>query len=544
MSPAKPPAIDDHGLRRFRDIIARRLGIACDDARHDQLNHILAERLRATDCAKAGDYLDHLDSVRPAQSELRTLAERLTVTETYFFRHLDQIQAFTEVALTERACDPAGPRRLQILSAGCSSGEEPYSLAMAAQTHTPGDAGWDVAITGVDISDRQIALARRGVYSEWALRAIPDAMRTRHFRPEGRHVRLDDRIRAAVTFENRNLMDADPDFWAVGRFDVIFCRNVLMYFTAPAMQQVVARLARSLAPGGFLFLGSAETLRGISHEFHLCHTHDAFYYRHRPTAPNLAVTGSTGEAAAFAPPHPATVSPSYPASPGGTPDTPALSVDPSWPKEIARASDRIAILLGRSAMPEPAGPGGPGDESPAAPLQPPVAGPAQSLPAIRILLHRERYRDAMQALSLLPGADGDPDAQLLLAVALTQQGAIVPAEQVCRHLLSLDDLNAGAHYLMALCADHGGDRTAAWKHDQTAAHLDPGFAMPHVHMGRLARADGRRDAAQRAFRHAHDLLEREETSRILLFGGGFNREALLRLCRAELATAEGRQHDR
>lgn len=508
-------AIDGKALRRFRDIIARRLGMACDDAPQDHLTRTLGERLRAAGGIDADRYLDHLDDAPPHQPELRSLAEGLTVTETYFFRHLDQITAFGEVALPERARARAGLRRLRILSAGCSSGEEPYTLAMEVAARLPPAAGWDIAITGVDISDPQIARARRGVYSEWALRATPDEVRAHHFHGEGRDFRLDDRIRAAVAFENRNLMDPDPEFWADGRFDIIFCRNVLMYFTAPAMHAVVGRLARALAPGGFLFLGSAETLRGVGDDFQLCHSHDTFYYRRHPV--------DQPAAAAVPPPPRRSRSEEAPA-----PDA------PSWHGEIAKASDRIAALLdGLTAAKA--------TEEPGPALDAPVADAAPGLQAIRTLLHRERYQDAMRALSRLPAAAAnDPDTQLLLAVVLTQQSDITVAERVCRHLLSLDDRNAGAHYLMALCADQGGDHAAAWEHDRAAASLDPGFAMPHVHMGRLAKADRRFDAAERAFRHAHALLEREEVSRILLFGGGFNREALLRLCRAELLVAGGR----
>jgi chemotaxis protein methyltransferase CheR len=128
---------------------------------------------------------------------------------------------------------------------------------------------------------------------------------------------------------------------------------------------------------------------------------------------------------------------------------------------------------------------------------------------------------------------------LLRAVLLTHGGRLALAEETCRRLLALDELNAGAHYLLALCREGAGDRRAAAEHDQVAAYLDPAFAMPRLHLALLARRHGDRETARRELAQAALLLEREDASRLLLFGGGFGREALVALCRAELAACGG-----
>ncbi len=133
----------------------------------------------------------------------------------------------------------------------------------------------------------------------------------------------------------------------------------------------------------------------------------------------------------------------------------------------------------------------------------------------------------------------DPDAQLLRAVLLTSCGQLEEAERVCAHLLRLDELNAGAHYLAALCREHAGDRVGAREHDEAAAYIDPGFAMPRLHMGLLAKRAGDLESARRELGQAEILLQREDPSRILLFGGGFRREGLIQLCRAELRACGG-----
>jgi chemotaxis protein methyltransferase CheR len=131
----------------------------------------------------------------------------------------------------------------------------------------------------------------------------------------------------------------------------------------------------------------------------------------------------------------------------------------------------------------------------------------------------------------------DPEALLLRAALLTHSGQLDVAERMCAELLELDELNAGAHYLLALCREGAGDRAAAIDHDQVAVYLDPAFAMPRLHMGLLARRAGQRAVARRELGLALPLLQREDAARLLLFGGGFNRDTLAALCRAELAAA-------
>jgi chemotaxis protein methyltransferase CheR len=156
------------------------------------------------------------------------------------------------------------------------------------------------------------------------------------------------------------------------------------------------------------------------------------------------------------------------------------------------------------------------------------------------MLRQERFADAMALLQTLPAASRtDTDAQLLRAVLLTNGGKLAEAEEVCQQILARDELHAGAHYLVALCREHAGERREAVEHDQAATYLDAGFAMPHLHLGLLARRSGDREQARTELERALTLLAQEDASRILLYGGGFSREALAELCRAELRTCGG-----
>lgn len=500
----------DHepNLVRFESLVGERMGFKFDDAGRQELRAVLSRRLAATGLT-VDAYLGRLagDGV-DGRKELTRLAELLTVGETFFFRHPDQFRAFAEVAVPERMRARAEERRLRILSAGCATGEEPYSLAMMLLESASGLSGWDVEILGVDINPLLLARAREARYEEWSLRGASEERLRRHFVPTGKGYRVRPEVRALVTFREANLVDGGGDLWHPDTYDIIFCRNMTIYFSPEATRGLVERIRTSLAPGGFLFLGPAETLRGISQDFQLLHTHEAFYYQKRlPGAAQVAKPTIRG---------PSRVTPASP-----IPET--RPGDEGWMVEINRAAERIAHLGRGSARP------GRG-----------ARARGWDLTLATELLRQERFDDAMDALAALPAeSEHDTDVQLLRAVVLTTAGRVVEAQEVCGRILQKDDLNAPAHYLMALCKEHCSEPVAAVEHDQTAIYLDPTFAMPHLHMGLLATRAGDAETALVELRKALALLEKEDPSRILLFGGGFSREALAQLCRAALRRLGG-----
>ncbi|MGE0546297.1 MAG: CheR family methyltransferase [Kofleriaceae bacterium] len=498
MSPAE--------LERFRAALGRRAGLQFDDSKLAMLAELMTRRAAALQLSPAS-YLERLDDVADPR-ELRAIAVELTTPETYFYRNTEQFRAFAEVVLPQRMQARASDKALRILSAGCASGEEPYSIAMVVR-ESIGDPTWSVSIRGVDINVAMLEKAARGRYTAWALREASAETQQRWFTRDGRELVLDDRITRSVTFEERNLSVDDPELWAPESYDAVFCRNVIMYFTPEAMTAVIARITRALVPGGFLFLGHAETLRGLSNDFHLHHTHQTFYYQRKDdqaavASPTVSVHST---AATMAVP---------------VPDTNWAA---SWVETVQRAAERIHAL--------------------SSPVQS-SAKTAQPIPRFDLrdaleLMGQERFSEALLRLGELPpAAAADRDVLLLRAVLLTHSGRLPEAEQACNELVHLDELNAGAHYVLALCKEGSGDRRGAIDHDQVAIYLDQGFAMPHLHLGLMARRAGELDTARRELGQALMLLQREEPSRLLMFGGGFGRDALISLCRAELIAAGGR----
>ena len=477
-------------VEQFRRAVAAKLGLHFDATRLPVLTDVLARRAAIRRCSRAA-YLARIDAGDP--DELAALASALTVGETYFFRNPEQLRAFAEDVLPDRARARAGSRRLRILSAGCASGEEPYTLAMIAR-EVLGD-GWAVEIVGADVSPAALQRARRGRYSPWSLREVTPERRRRWFQPADGGWELAPELRGAVRFVAHNLAAEDPGaLLAAGTFDVVFCRNVLMYFAPDAARAAVARLAAAVAAGGYLFVGDAETLRGLTDAMVLRQGHGAFYYQ-RGAAPRRDGDGDgDGD--------------------GGR----------DWFEAIEGATERILHLTARARRR----------------TAPPAPTPAAAIAGALDRLRRERYDDA---LALLDGvaADGGHAADLLLlrAVLLAQVGRLDEAAAASRRLLALDDRHAGAHYVLALCRDGAGDPAGAREHDLAAIRLDPGFAMPRLHLGLLARRSGRPDTADAELARARELLPGEDPARLLLFGGGFSREALMALCRSELRACGG-----
>ncbi len=498
---ATPRAADIEG---FRALVTRKLGLFFDDAKADFLADVLRERMERTSCSHFAEYERRVASLNCQDDEVRTLAEALTIGETYFFRYANHFEALAHVVLPAciQAREKEHERTLRILSAGCSSGEEAYSIAILMNEAFPQLADWNVSILGIDINPAVIEKATSARYSKWSLRETPDELTTKYFEPAGRQLRLRESIRRAARFEQRNLAEEDNLFWQAGAFDIVLCRNVTIYFPLDVTRRVVGRIARALRPGGFFFLGHAETLRGISNSFHLHHTHETFYYQRREAVDEPGDLLATMKSVALSAARPAAA--------------PEPSSD-SWSGLPAQLAP-IAV----QALPVPGG-----------------ANAAAAAPALE-LLRRERFVEAKEFLrGLPPGSAADPDAQLLLAVLHTNSGEIVEAEKIARQVLAADELNTGAHYLIALCREHGCDRDGAVRHYQAATYLDPLFAMPHLHLGLIAKRSAEMDKARREVEIALSLFDREDPARILLFGGGFTREALVALCRAELRACGG-----
>lgn len=224
------------------------------------------------------------------RTELEEAIELVAVHETYFFREHYQLEALKNEILPELIRGSSTRSRLSIWSAGCSTGEEVYSIAIAVR-ESGLDRQCDVRIFGSDISRKSLAVARRGHYGKSAFRATPPDIRRRYFNEHYDGAQVSDEIRSLCSFGQLNLMDTLRTA-IVGRVDIIFCRNVLIYFDEVSRRRVIETFYERLNPGGFLLLGHSESLLNISTAFELVHLREDLVYRKPNWALRLELAGS------------------------------------------------------------------------------------------------------------------------------------------------------------------------------------------------------------------------------------------------------------
>lgn len=288
-------AITEREYERFRQLVYTHTGISLGPQKRQLLQARLGKRLRALGLATFTDYLRFLTEEDPTRQELGHFVNAITTNKTDFFREAHHFRYLTDQwapglrARTARG----GERAVRIWSAGCSSGEEAYTLAMTLREALGPTIGWDLRILASDIDTDVLARAAAGIYSLEQADPIPKPLLIRYFlRGTGANagrVQVRREVRAMVTFRRINFLD-DP--WPIrARFDAIFCRNVLIYFDRPTQQRILERLVAHLKEEGLLFLGHSESVHGLLSG--LAHLGRTIYQRRpSPTAPGAPAEGA------------------------------------------------------------------------------------------------------------------------------------------------------------------------------------------------------------------------------------------------------------
>jgi chemotaxis protein methyltransferase CheR len=312
-------ALKPEEFRLLRDLFVSRAGLQFGPEFRYTMERRLRDRLMVRELETFSEYHHYLQFGARAAEEWDEAIDLLTTNETYFFREDRQLRAFQNEVLPMLQTQARTRRRLAVWSAGCSTGEEVYTIAMlvgrsmlfprqAALAEPPDSArsllarsaadrpmsngsGWDVKVYGSDISRRCVAAARRGVYAESSFRATPDEVRRANFRsgPDGWNVL--ESIKQVCHFGQMNLLDKDRPR-VIGNVDAIFCRNVLIYFDARSRKLAIERLYERLYPGGVLLLGHSESLLNVSTAFELLHLKDDLVYRKPLSSGSGSVSGN------------------------------------------------------------------------------------------------------------------------------------------------------------------------------------------------------------------------------------------------------------
>jgi chemotaxis protein methyltransferase CheR len=242
-------------------------GVYLDESKGYLIEARLGELMKSSGCDSYTQFA--LRAKREADPTIRNkIIDAITTNETLFFRDNSPFDALQNKVIPDTIESKVGTafaKRLRIWSAACSTGQESYSIAILLSEMLPDIASWDINILGTDISDDVVARASRGWYTAHEIeRGMPPARLHRYFQPENNGWRVKDSLRALCSFERRNLLSPDS---ARGKFDVIFCRNVAIYFTPEARKDLFLRLTKALTPCGWLFVGGQESLRDLGPQF-------------------------------------------------------------------------------------------------------------------------------------------------------------------------------------------------------------------------------------------------------------------------------------
>ena len=252
---AATPVLAATDYDRVRRLVHGIVGIDLGPSKQSLVESRLAKRMRELGLSDYGAYIGLIER-DPDGDEVVLLLDAISTNVTSFFRERESLD---EIARRHAVAVRSGTRRLRYWSAACSSGEEPYSLAMLLATAAPTD-GLDLAILGTDISTRVLERARRGRYAAQAVAAIPADLRKRWLRPDGELHEVDPALRHLVTCNRLNLIR--PPFPMRGPFDAVLCRNVMIYFDQATRVKLIGEIHRLLRPGGLLVTGQAESLSG------------------------------------------------------------------------------------------------------------------------------------------------------------------------------------------------------------------------------------------------------------------------------------------
>lgn len=255
------PALTDATFHQIRDVIYEKCGIFISDAKKYLVEKKIGPRIQERNLGGFEDYLAFIKFDQNG-AETAKLFDAITTNETYFFREPQQFDLFIDV-IVPAVTDKKVVKDIRIWSAASSTGEEPYTVAMLLMEKRP---AVKAEIMASDISTEVLETAAKGVYGSYAVRNVPEAYLKKYFRQSGWSQELNPAVRAAVKFQNANLMD-EKKIRTFREIDVAFCRNVLIYFDDKAKQKAVSALYDCLRPGGYLFVGCSESLHNVTRAF-------------------------------------------------------------------------------------------------------------------------------------------------------------------------------------------------------------------------------------------------------------------------------------
>ncbi len=480
--------ISESLLSDFSRLVSNTLGLHFPKEGWEGFEKKLVEISRAFGFQNTADCLEWLMKAPLTQEQIATLAHYLTVGETYFFRDKHIFQGLQEMVLPELLRQKREVRSLRVWSAACCTGEEPYSISILLRQLIPQNEHWNISILGTDVNPRFIQKAETALYKEWSFRTTPATIKDNYFTKEadGKY-RLHNEFRKNVQFTTLNLVeDVYPSLVnGTNAMDIIFCNNVLIYFTHEQIKKVLQKLTSALVEGGWLIVSAIEVPYVNDPRLAQVKWDDRTLFQKR----------------------------SYQAA-----ETPSYSQDP------ITITEPPLISSGRPFFREAR-----------LPVTPDILEPS-SITICQELYQKGNYAEVVERLEKRLAQPMELEetkkALILLTKVYANQGKLQKAQEWCEKVIQIDKLDPSLYFMQATILQELNIKEGAAKSLSRALYLDQDFVMAHFALGSLLQAEGKKREAQRHFRNALQLLEKYRPDDVLTGDEGLSAGRLAEIIRS------------
>ena len=471
------PSPNNQHLNSLCNRITLKSGIGFDERKRKQLEEIVGTRCKILGLNHISDYYKLLRIPSVKGREFSTLMDILTIQESFFFRHKAQFHALRHFCLPP-LIDKKKPNhgRINIWSAGCANGEEAYSIAMLIRDLVFDDFQMKFYIKGTDISRQALRKATEGVYTERAIRGLAPHYLDRYFTKQKDRYHLCADIKTMVDFEYFNLSEEPFKMDTMPRWDIIFCRNVIIYFTQDHSRKLMKNFYGSMAEGGFLFAGFSETMRYLNDDFIPIQMDDAFIYR-KPL-PEHALKSATASRSKSIKKH--------------------FQKSPSK-KPILSTKDTRRITTGKVEI-----------------------HPPQTVP----------QPTEIENTAITPSKSLDEN--LSVARELADKGETIAAVTILDNIIRQDPLHAQAYFMLAMIHGDAGNPDQSSHFLKKVIYLEPENPLARLHLADIFKTASRKTDATREYANVISLLENRKNLEEEEFGDGFTGQAILNAARAHL----------
>lgn len=492
------PDLTEEEFLLFQNFILQNSGIFIDEPKRDQLRKALLSRTTFLNLTGYIDYYKFLKYNPRGEEEFKELLNLITIGETYFFRDAKHFNILRKYILAEIAKEKQaqGNRAIKIWSAGCSTGEEPYSIAITLVETLQPISMWDIEILASDVSTRALNIAQEGVYSKWSLRSTNRSYIEKYFIHDNKKFILKDEIKKMVNFEYFNLIKEPFPLSKMGDYwDIIFCKNVTIYFKPESTKRVISNFYKSLQKGGYLFIGASESLYHISNEFKLVEIDGNFIYQ-KPV--DDAVKKPVEE--------PKVVLEKI------TPPI-RLHKKPKKDDELKKEIEEIKQKVQTPSKEEKI---------------------AELYKKAQYYFEAGMFEKALfELMKIIEFTEEHAETFLMLADIYANKEQFDDAERECRRALQLNSLLSPAHFLLGIILNKKGKTQEAIDEFKKTIYLDPNLPLAHLNLANIYYENKEYQKAAAQYRATINILTKSPDIPVKI-GGEFSKEILIQTCQRKI----------